>query len=424
MSQQFDFDKSLYQELLQSVAAMTLLFSDGPQAYIDYRFVEKLFVLATKGKDISRSDKVFDAIVGEPQKIGVGVKTFMIPGNAQASLEKVQEFTRFSGSGAFDNLSKADIAFKAAEYRNNTVLADSQEYGIDISSSIYHCLVRSGGAGVIHEEPYPLIDLEKIHPIDIQGRVLDNFPDGNKGIRFSDGTNIYSYSKSKSVLMKKFDLTLYKTLPPIPLTIDPDIWKKISNSVVEKSLNEALSVSEEQGSPSEDTTKLVPGVDFVILPLYSTRGTTKTVEAASGINQWNAGGRLRKYGEAYIPIPALVHRLAPGFFPERDKPFELVLPNSTDPVNAKVCQQGSKALMSNPNDRLCRWLYKVIDSKFSDYDFDRPPTREPFTYSDLQRVGRDSVIVIKDRTSSHLKYEIRFAELGRYEEFIDEFATD
>ena len=44
MTQQFDFDASLYQELLQSVAAMTLLFSDGPQAYIDYRFVEKLFV--------------------------------------------------------------------------------------------------------------------------------------------------------------------------------------------------------------------------------------------------------------------------------------------------------------------------------------------------------------------------------------------
>ena len=423
MSQQFDFDSHLYQELLQSVATMTLLFSDGPEAYINYRFVEKLFVLATKGKDISRSDKVFDAIVGNPQNIGVGVKTFTIPGNAQSSLEKVQEFTRFSGSGAFDNLGKAEIAFKAAEYRNNTVLADSQEYGIDINNSVYHCLVRSGGAGVIHEEPYPLINLSKIHPIDVQGRVLDNFPDGNKGIRFSDGTNIYSYSKSKSVLMKKFDLTLYRTLPPIPLTIDPHIWKKISSSKVEKSLSEALNDSETQASHIEETEKLIPGVDFVILPLYSTRGATKTVETASGINQWNAGGRQRKYGEAYIPIPALVHRVAPEFFPERDKQFELVLPNSKDAVNAKVCQQGSKALMSNPNDRLCRWLYKVIDSKFSDYDFDRPPAREPFTYSDLQKVGRDSVIVIKDRTSSHLKYEIRFAELGRYEEFIDEFVT-
>ena len=223
--------------------------------------------------------------------------------------------------------------------------------------------------------------------------------------------------------MKKFDLALYKTLSPIPLALDPDIWKKISSSVVEKSLTEALTVSETQTPVAEGPEKLIPGVDFVILPLYSTRGVTKTVEAASGINQWNAGGRQRKYGEAYIPIPAPVHRLAPGFFPERDKPFELVLPNSADPVNAKVCQQGSKALMSNPNDRLCRWLYKVIDSKFSDYDFDRPPAREPFTYSDLQKVGRDSVIVIKDRTSSHLKYEIRFAELGSYEEFLDEFAS-
>ena len=409
MSRQFDFDGMLYQELLQSVAAMTMLFSDGPQAYIDYRFVEKLFVLATKGRDISRSDKVFDAIVGDPQVIGVGVKTFMIPGNAQASLEKIQEFTRFSGSGAFDNLEKSEIAFKAAEYRNNTVLADSQEYGIELEKSIYHCLVRSGGVGIIHEEPYPLINLEKIQPIDVQGRILDNFPDGNKGIRFSDGINIYSYSKSKSVLMKKFDLTLYDTFPGIPLTIDPDIWKKISSSAVEKSLVEALIVSETQMPTIEDPAKLIPGVDFVVLPLYSTRGITKTVESASGINQWNAGGRPRKYGEAYIPIPALVHRLAPGFFP--------------DPVNAKVCQQGGKALMSNPNDRLCRWLYKVIDSKFSDYDFDRPPNRKPFTYQDLQLVGRDSVIVIKDRTFTSAKYEIRFADLGSYEDFTDQFST-
>lgn len=402
---------------------MTLLFSDGPQAYIDYRFVEKLFVLATKGKDISRSDKVFDAIVGTPQNIGVGVKTFVLNGTSQTSLEKVQEFTRFSGSGAFDNLSKAEIAFKAAEYRNNTVLADSQEYGIDLTNSIYHCLVRSSGSGVIHEEPYPLVNLDNIQPVDNQGRILDDFPGGNKGIRFFDGINTYSYSKSKSVLMKKFDLRTYTTFDPIPLNIDQEVWKKISNSVVEKALSEALSVTETQATTSSEPEKLVPGIDYVILPLYSTRGVTKTVEAASGINQWNAGGRQRKYGEAYIPIPAQIHRLAPGFFPERDKPFQLVLPNSTDPVNAKVCQQSSKALMSNPNDRLCRWLYKVIDSKFSDYDFDKPPNRHPFTYSDLEKVGRDSVIVIKDRSVGYLKYEIRFAELGSYEEFLDLFAN-
>jgi hypothetical protein len=37
-------------------------------------------------------------------------------------------------------------------------------------------------------------------------------------------------------------------------------------------------------------------------------------------------------------------------------------------------------------------------------------------------VGRDSVIVIKDKSASQLRYEIRFAELGSYEDFIDEFS--
>lgn len=75
--------------------------------------------------------------------------------------------------------------------------------------------------------------------------------------------------------------------------------------------------------------------------------------------------------------------------------------------------------MSNPNDLLCRWLYKVIDLNFSDYDFDKTPNRKPFTYEDLERVGRDSVKVIKDFTGAQKRYEIRFAELNSYEEFLE-----
>jgi hypothetical protein len=264
--------------------------------------------------------------------------------------------------------------------------------------------------------------LDKIQPIDNKGQVLDSFPEDVKGIRFSDGENIYSYSKSKSVLLKKFDMANYKTLPPIALAIDQDIWKKISKSLIEVSIQEAILVTKTQDQVNQDFDKLVPGVNYVVLPLYGTRNSEKIVESASGINQWNAAGRPRKYGEAYIPIPAKVHQLAPGFFPERDQQFNLVLPNSKDSVPAKVCQQGSKALMSNPNDRLCRWLYRVIDSNFSDYDFDRPPNRQPFTYGDLEKVGRDSVIVIKNSASNNNQYEIRFASLGSYEEFLEEFS--
>lgn len=423
MTRDFVFNEPLYAGLLKNVAGMTLLFSDGPEAYIDYRFVEKLFVLASGGKDISRSDKVFDAIVGRPLEIGVGVKTFVIRATSQFSFEKVQEFTRFSGGGAFDNLTKAEIAFTAAEFRNNTILADTREYGIDLNKSIYHCLIRSGGGGIIHEEPYPLIDLGNIQPVDKRDRILEDFPDGTGNIRFTDGTNIYSYSKSKSVLLKKFDLGEYSTFDPIPLDLDPNIWGRISLDL-ESTLHAVLSEVEETETVFETPDELAPGVDFVILPLYSNRGGSKYVEQASGINQWNAGGRERKYGEAYIPIPIKVHQLAPGFFPARDVQFLLSLPNSSEPVNAKVCQDSSKALMSNPNSLLCKWLYKVIDPHFEESDFDREPHREPFTYSDLERVGRDSVMVIRDsNVSDQIKFEIRFSEIGSYEDFLESLAS-
>jgi hypothetical protein len=421
MKELFDFDRNLYQELLQSVAGMTLLFSDGPHAYIDYRFVEKLFVRSTKGRDISRSDKVFDAIVGKKNDIGVGVKTFVMGGAGRTSLEKIQEFTKFSGSGAFDNLQKSEIAIKASEYRNNTVLADSKEFGIKIEKSIYHCLVRSGNFGIIHEEPYPLINIKNIEPIDLRGRTLTEFPDGSKGIRFTDGVNTYSYSKSKSVLMKVFDLQLHTNLEPIPLKIDSDIWDKIGTGFFESSKIDQIQSLSNLGRVDDEPEVLIPGIDYVVLPLYSNKSGHKVVQEKSGINQWNAGGRERKYGESYIPITSKIHKLAPGFFPVRDKPFELLLPNSNKPVSAKVCQDNGKALMSNPNDRLCRWLYKVIDLNFSDYDFDRTPNRAPFTYEDLVKVGRDSVIVIKDRSTSNPRYEIRFAELDSYEEFLNLF---
>jgi hypothetical protein len=422
MARQFDFDRSLYEELLKSVAAMTLLFSDGPNAYIDYRFVEKLFVRSTRGRDISRADKVFDAIVGEDQNIGVGVKTFVVSGASRSSLEKIQEFTKFSGGGGFDNLQKSEIAITASEYRNNTVLADSKEFGINLNKSIYHCLIRSGNLGIIHEEPYPLIDIKNIEPIDIRGNTLPEYPEGNKGIRFTDGVNTYSYSKSKSVLMKVFDLQTHTNFEPIPLEIDQSIWDKIATLQLDTLSRETVSTLSKLAQSQYKSEDMVPGVDYVVLPLYtSMESGERIVHEKSGINQWNAGGRDRKYGEAYIPIPSKIHTLAPGFFPERDKPFDLILPNSDLPINAKVCQANSKALMSNPNDLLCRWLYKVIDFNFSDDDFNRPPNRQPFTYKDLAKVGRDSVKIIKNISGIHTRYEMRFSELNSYEEFLELF---
>ena len=115
-----------------------------------------------------------------------------------------------------------------------------------------------------------------------------------------------------------------------------------------------------------------------------------------------------------------MHRLAPGFFPDRDAPFNLFLPNTDESVSAKVCQDGSKALMTNPNDLLCRWLYRVIDRDFSDEVFNRPPDRDPYTYEDLTRIGVDSVMVTKIPETLN-DFRISFCEIGSYDDFVDGF---
>lgn len=156
----------------------------------------------------------------------------------------------------------------------------------------------------------------------------------------------------------------------------------------------------------------------VILPLYSMKSGVKAVPPKSGINQWNAGGRRRRFGESYIPVPSFVRKNNPTFFPSRDASFNLLLPNGKL-VLASLCQADGKALMSNPNDALCDWLFKVIDS---DYGTDawkvRLSTSIPYTYEDLLKIEKDSVRVTK--TDINL-YEIEFSPIGAYEDYLRAF---
>ena len=57
----------------------------------------------------------------------------------------------------------------------------------------------------------------------------------------------------------------------------------------------------------------------------------------------------------------------PRFFPPRDTPFDLILPDGKI-LNAKVCQDNSKALMTNPNLALGDWLLRnVLNLKEGSY---------------------------------------------------------
>ncbi|MBX9180163.1 NgoFVII family restriction endonuclease [Paeniclostridium sordellii] len=147
--------------------------------------------------------------------------------------------------------------------------------------------------------------------------------------------------------------------------------------------------------------------EFIYLPLYSRQGGIH-VQERSGLNQWNANGRSRNSYEVYIPIPREVHNRYPGFFPDRDHPFRLQLPDGSI-ISAKICQEGEKALMSNPNSDLGRWIIPQIES--GSYELiDNQNTL--ITYQMLESAGIDSVRITKECDNL---YTIDIAPLHSYE---------
>ena len=157
----------------------------------------------------------------------------------------------------------------------------------------------------------------------------------------------------------------------------------------------------------EAENKLVKGGNFVILPLYGIKNGEKFVFEKSGLNQWNAAGRKRDFGEIYIPIPIEVHKLFPNFFPQKDQVFDLKVPTG-EIFTAKVCQENSKALMTNPNKALSDWLLRKLLQL---------QEGEKATIEKLLELGFDSVIIYKDGDG---RFSIDKAQLDSYEDFINE----
>ena len=399
-------DIAAYSKLMQFAGRLSRLFSDTPTPLIDYRFVEKAFVAVTKARDLSRKDISYDAAMHN--SVGVGVKTFGFSANAGHKLEKIAEFTTDAKNGEFAGLPPEAIASVVSDLRNVRLRSDAAEFGVSLDGSFYHCLLRVAGGAMVHEEDMVPIDQEAITPISAQGKALSKFPLEMKDhVRFTDGIKEYTFNRSKNTLMQRFRLSAGFTSQKFDLSIQENIWELLLEGALDGFLN-----------LDSDSPKPPPAESFgeVVLPLYSTQSSVlKTVASKSGINQWNAGGRQRSFGEAYIPIPRKVHDLKPGFFPPRDQKFDLHLP-SGEVVTAKVCQDGSKALMSDPNTVLCSWLFSTIDGDYS-YAETRLARHLPYTYDDLAKIGKDAVRV-KRMDPEGTKFELEFAPVDSYEDFV------
>jgi len=210
-------------------------------------------------------------------------------------------------------------------------------------------------------------------------------------ISFKDSKNEYSFNLTKSTLYKRF----------ITQNVIFEIDVKILEDPFEVLVEKFLKVKDVYYK------KTISEKPFVILPLYSITKDDKKVHEKSGLNQWNAEGRKRDSNEIYIPIPAWIHKRFPAFFLSRDIPFNLLLPDGTM-LEAKVCQDGSKALMSKHNADLGKWLLrKVLNLK----------EKELLTYDKLQEIGLDSVIIERIDKKT---YSIDFRSSGTYEEFIED----
>jgi hypothetical protein len=152
------------------------------------------------------------------------------------------------------------------------------------------------------------------------------------------------------------------------------------------------------------TDKLIKGVNFVILPLYGIKNKEKFVFEKSGLNQWNAGGRKRDMGEIYIPIPIEIHKKYPEFFPPRDIHFNLAIPTG-EAFTTKVCQDNSKALMTDPNKAMSDWLLrKVLHLNEG----------ELATMEKLDELGFDSVIITKTDENN---YKIDVMKTNSFQQF-------
>lgn len=356
-------NNSAYFETLQMLAGLSGLFSDSAVPYLDYRLAENVFCRFFRAENLARACTSYDAKLSA---FGIGIKTFILQNNQ--SSEKIAEFNKLKQE--LDPLDGLDLAKKLGEFRNGRIRVADDIHGT--SSRIYHITGRGEGFLRIFNTPYDFVDISNIKVVKSSA----------KSLHFEDGINEYSFNRSKSVLMKRFHVNEKDFIDlPVEILRDPlsmlqEFYNRFTAGGIEKTKDGVMA---EMIQPVYKK-----GEDYVILPLYSSRGGVPNVPEKSGLNQWNAGGRQRDPNEIYIPIPISIHRNYPAFFPPRDEHFALELPDGGI-LSAKVCQENSKALMSTHNADLGKWLLRKVMKK---------PEGELLTMNDLNRLGIDSVRIV------------------------------
>lgn len=399
---QIEEEKTKYKEMLKIMGSLTLLFSDSDTPYLPYRCHENIFCKYFNAENLGRKDCSADA---KKSTTGIGLKTWV--GNND---QKIAEFGKKLSS--FKDLSGMKLVKTIAEYRNERIKITKNMYNIE--QMVYHIVKRVPGMMQIFEHAFDEIDVNNIKLLEDKGK--------ENNIYFEDGHHTYHFSKSKNTLYMLFE-NLDK-LDSFYVNILEDPYSYLMNKNIEnKNIISITDFKEKEENIKEKQ---------LCLRLYAIKKGEKYVPQKSGLNQWNARGRNRHEDKLYIPYLTVDRNRNRDYFPPKDQPFDLILPDGKI-ISAKVCQEAhsklskekysmlstqekeeedkrrleGKAIMSNPNKELGNWLLRKV--------FELPP-RTLITYKMLEKFGIDSVIFTK---ISDRKYSIDFSEIGTYEDFYE-----
>lgn len=367
-----------YKNMLSILGALSNLFSDSKKPALYYRAHENCFCKYFEANNLARHDCSADASKG---KIGIGLKTW-VGSNSQ----KIAEFGKLKKD--LDQLNDDELVVRVSEFRNERISTTMNMYGLD--KMIYHLVIRTSGKMNIEECSFDKIDISKIKRLPKK--------DGENTRYFTDGKHIYHFNKAKTTLY--MDFNTLEHLDEIEIRIFEDPYEVLEMIFPQMNSNpEEINLL---GLTKQKKRKLA-------LKLYGETKNGGVVYEKSGLNIWNASGRKRDPDEVYIPFNKKDRMRLENkdFFPPKDKNFDLKLPDGQH-ISAKLCQDDGKAIMSNPNKALGKWLLR---------DVLKLPQKTLITYELLQKKGFDTVLFEKI-DDGH--YTIDFTDSSVYDELYGE----
>ncbi|NBK96962.1 MAG: NgoFVII family restriction endonuclease [Erysipelotrichia bacterium] len=366
-----------YKYILSIIESLSNLFSESKTVMLYYRAHENSFCRSFDAINLSRHDCSADASKG---KIGIGLKTW-----SGSNMQKVAEFGKLKKE--LDALSDDELVIMVSKFRNSRIKTTKNMYGLD--QMIYHVVIREKDQMNIQECSFDMIDVPNIKRIPKK--------DGKNTIYFTDGKHTYHFNKAKTTLYMLFDdLELLDEIK-IKIINDPFAFLEMIFPKMSDVYN-TLEVIEKKNVNRK-----------LALKLFNETKKGYKVEEKSGLNIWNAAGRKRNPDEVYIPFNKKDRERIQNkdFFPPQDVSFDLRLPDGTH-IQAKVCQENGKAIMSNPNKALGKWLLRdVLQLK----------PRTLVTYELLQEKGFDTVLFEKI-DDNH--YMVDFTDSQVYDDLYNE----